>query len=244
MSTPPTLLGTYTAPAVRKGERVNCLYRDADCVVTGFTDAPIPWPRVRALEHRGGSGLWVCAELERAIRTESALALMHWFGVSVAVAWKWRKLFGVNGHTKTRGSRTLQKATAEKGAAATQAREWTPAERDAYSRRSKRLRLKPPNPARVWTAAEEALLGTDRDEVIAERINRSVGAVEARRHLLEVRASGSARSWTAAEVALLGTDTDAAVAEKIGRTRSAVSQKRLALGVGARRAAGNGAHRG
>lgn len=231
MPAPPTLLGTYTAPLVSKGERVTCLYRDADCVVTGFSDAPIPWPRVRAVEHRGGSGLWVCSELERAIRTESALAIMHWFGVSVAVAWKWRKLFGVNGHTKTPGSRKLQKATSKKGAAAMQSREWTPAELRAMSRRSKRLNLKPPNPARVWTAAEESLLGTDRDEVVAARIGRTVGAVSGRRRLLGVRATGWAPNWVEAEIAMLGTKSDAAVAAKIGRTRGAVSQKRHELGV-------------
>jgi hypothetical protein len=40
----PPLLGTYTPPAVRKGERVTCLYRDPDCVVTGWHDGRIPWP--------------------------------------------------------------------------------------------------------------------------------------------------------------------------------------------------------
>lgn len=233
-SATPTLLGTYATPDVRRGERVTCLYRDADCVVTGFSDAPLVWPRVRALEHRGGSGLWVNAELERAIRTESALALMHWFGVSVAVAWKWRKLFGVSGRATTNGSRMLQKATSKKGGAAMRAREWTPAERRARSRRAKRLKLKPPNPARMWTEAEESLLGTDRDEVVAVLIGRSVGAVEARRRVLGVRAHGAARPWTAEELALLGNDTNEAVAEKIGRTKMAVAQKRFALRAGER----------
>ena len=37
----PPLLGTYRAPAVKRGERVTCLYRDTDCRVTSWTDAPI-----------------------------------------------------------------------------------------------------------------------------------------------------------------------------------------------------------
>lgn len=40
-----------------------CLYRDAVRVVTGWHDGPIPWPRARALDCRGGSGLLVTEEL-------------------------------------------------------------------------------------------------------------------------------------------------------------------------------------
>ncbi len=29
---PPILLATYAPPALRKGDRVTCLYRDAECV--------------------------------------------------------------------------------------------------------------------------------------------------------------------------------------------------------------------
>jgi hypothetical protein len=37
------LIGTYTPPVVRKGERVTCLYRDRECVVTGFHNGRIVW---------------------------------------------------------------------------------------------------------------------------------------------------------------------------------------------------------
>jgi hypothetical protein len=184
----------------------------------------------------------VCAELEHAVCTESAVALMHWFGVTAGVVWKWRKLFGVNGHTKTRGSRKLQKAASKKGAAAIKARDWSAAERWACSRRSKRLKLKPPNPARVWTAAETALLGTDRDEVIAERLGRTLGAVSERRQLRGIPAHApaprrepppraSVPRWTEAQEALLGTDQDAVIAHRIGRTVEAVAVRRRLLGV-------------
>jgi hypothetical protein len=41
MSARPLLIGTYAPPSVKKSERVTCLYRDADCVVTGIHDGPI-----------------------------------------------------------------------------------------------------------------------------------------------------------------------------------------------------------
>src|SRR5262245_8755265 len=117
----PTLLGTYSPPSVKKGERVACLYRDCDCTVTSWSDAPISLPRAQPCGQRGGCGLWVNATLVKAIRTESAVALRHWLGVSVGVVWKWRKAFGVGGRATTRGSRIAIHAAAVKGAAAIKA---------------------------------------------------------------------------------------------------------------------------
>jgi len=49
-----------------------------------------------------GSGLWVNADLVRAIRTKSAMALKHGFKTSTDVVWKWRKAFGIGRHATTR----------------------------------------------------------------------------------------------------------------------------------------------
>ena len=46
------LYGPYAAPLLRIGERTTCLCRDCDVVITGWFDAPIPWPRCRALGTR------------------------------------------------------------------------------------------------------------------------------------------------------------------------------------------------
>ena len=58
------LHGPYHAPAVKRGDRVSCLYRDGDVIVTGWSDARISWPRCRAVQ-RGGTGLLVDEELAR-----------------------------------------------------------------------------------------------------------------------------------------------------------------------------------
>ena len=57
-SAPPTLIGTYTPPTVKKGERVACLYRDAECVVTGWHTGRITsrfrmagWPGCKGLRN-------------------------------------------------------------------------------------------------------------------------------------------------------------------------------------------------
>ena len=85
------LHGPYVPPAFRRGDRTVCLYRDADVVITSWTNARIPWPRCRAIGVRGGSGLLVCDELVRCIRSESAEAIKHWFGVSTNAVWNWRR---------------------------------------------------------------------------------------------------------------------------------------------------------
>src|SRR5262249_33463318 len=48
-------------PAVRVGDVDACLLRDADVVMTSWTDAPISWPRGRALDTNGGA--WCCSSM-------------------------------------------------------------------------------------------------------------------------------------------------------------------------------------
>src|SRR4051812_37437437 len=48
--------GPYDAPGVGVGARVDCLFRDGVCLVTSWTDAPISWPRCRALRSAGAEG--------------------------------------------------------------------------------------------------------------------------------------------------------------------------------------------
>ena len=54
--------------------------------------------------------------MRRAIRTESAEAIKYHFGLSTPVAWRLRKWAGVEGHTRTTGSRRLHQEVSERGA--------------------------------------------------------------------------------------------------------------------------------
>lgn len=239
VSTRPILIGTYPMPAVGKGDRVTCLYRDAECVVTGFHDGRILWPRVRALEQRGGSGLWVNEDMVRAIRTESASALMSYFKISSKTVWNWRKKFDVSGTATTPGSRRAHRVACQAGAEAMKQKEWTEAEMDVKVVAALRCGTRPGprwTPATGgWTLDEMALLGTDHDQVIAAHIGRTHRAVTFKRLTLRISAfsgnPGNGRPWTKEELRLLGTDQDEAVAEQIGRSVLGVKLKRCELGI-------------
>jgi hypothetical protein len=72
------LHGPYQAPALRRGDRAFCLFRDADVVVTSWTHARIPWPRGRPVgAKKGHPGLLFNDERARALRCEAALAIRY-----------------------------------------------------------------------------------------------------------------------------------------------------------------------
>lgn len=69
--------------------------------VGGWTDAPIAWPRRKKTGRRS---LILTAELARAVRTESAAAICHWWGVGPTKVWQWRQALGVE---TTKGSQRI-----------------------------------------------------------------------------------------------------------------------------------------
>lgn len=95
---PPLIAAPYAAPKCQVGRILTCTLR-GEVPVDGLTDAPIPWPYTR---YRGGAVppcyrpiLILCGDLERAVRTESSTAIMHYWGVGKRIVWKWRKALGV-----------------------------------------------------------------------------------------------------------------------------------------------------
>src|SRR5689334_8281028 len=130
------LFGPYRPPPLKAGNRAHCLLRGCVVVVTSWTDAPIPWPRCRALDSRGGSGLLVDDELARAVRNEAAVAIRHWWRVSHTAVYNWRQALGV-GQTDPEGTRRLLLASARAGAAAVKARDFSDEERERCAERAK-----------------------------------------------------------------------------------------------------------
>ena len=161
-------------------------------MVPSWSAAPLPWPRVRGLESRGGGGLWVNEELARAIKTESAAALAYWFGVSANVAWRWRQAFGVSGTATTPGSAKAHREVCKAAAEVNKTRERTDEELNALAEGARRrnqaryfrLRWTPANGG--WTKKELTLLGTDDDEVVAKKLGRSVTSVSVKRIRLKI----------------------------------------------------------
>jgi hypothetical protein len=179
---PVLLFGPYQLPALAVGARTHCLVRDALVVVTSWSDARFSWPFCRTVGQRGGSaGLLVEDELARAIKSESALALMYWWGVTKWTVWNWRKLLGVEGPAGTPGSQRLIQAAARRGAEAMRAREFTEAEREQRRRQAleqdQGRYLVPGYHGPRWTPEERALLGTMPDAELAKRIGKSETAV-------------------------------------------------------------------
>jgi hypothetical protein len=109
----------YRAPGLHVGDRAQCLYRDCLVEVTGWTDARISWLRALPVGERGHPSLLVDAELARAIRTEAAVAVRFWWGVSGLVIWKWRRALGVT-RTDNPDSRRVIRLAAQAGGQANQ----------------------------------------------------------------------------------------------------------------------------
>ncbi len=227
------LHGPYEPPPLRRGQRTTCLYRDALVVVTGWSEGRIPWPRCRAIGHRGGSGLLVCEELARAIRTESAASVEHWWGVSGNTVTLWRKTLGVEGWTGTRGTRRLVRAASLKGAARTRGKPLCPEQVERRRRRALELNLGQyldPAHGAGWCGEELALLGKLPDAEVARQTGRSKEGVRQKREELGIaNPEGGKPGWAEGELALLGKLPDAEVARLTGRSERAATQKRHKL---------------
>jgi hypothetical protein len=242
------LFGPYQAPALRRGDRATCLLRDCTVVVTSWSSARIPWPRCRSLDNYrgGGSGLLLDEELARAVRHESAAAVMYWWGASPRAVERWRRVLGV-GRTDNEGTRRLMRAAAEKGGEAARERGLSDEECDERSRRALRLNL-----AQYlhkgyhgpwWTAKERALLGRLPDDEVAAKVGRTPDAVRSQRQVLGIPNPDSNR-WSEEEDGLVRALPAKEAAARTGRSLGAVYGRRRELGLPDGRAANGRRRRG
>ena len=83
---------------------------------------------------------------------------------------------------------------------------------------------------RPWSTEDEALLGTDSDNVIAGRLKRTTVSVSKRRRFRGIPHYED-REWSQQDDALLGTSTDRQVAEELGRSTRHVRERRRKQGI-------------
>src|SRR6185437_3233699 len=107
---------------------------------------------------------------------------------------------------------------------------------DSVATKRRQLGLPMPKPKiGNWNREEDALLGTERDRVIAKRLGRPEPGVADRRRKLGIPPSGirrqRANAWKPKEEKLLGTAPDAEIARRIGRSKNAVKIHRQRLGI-------------
>jgi hypothetical protein len=133
--------------------------------------------------------LLVDEELLRAIRTESSLALQHWFGVSKYTISRWRNAFGVT-QWGTDGSQRLHKSLSESGAEKMRGAKLSESlvKRRIAIRKEKGTWRQPDRwGERRWTQEQLDLLGTAPDAELAASFGRTIIAVRVMRNRLGTR---------------------------------------------------------
>jgi hypothetical protein len=191
--------------------------------VAGLSDAPIQWPYVAQPGGNGYRSLILCGDLVRAVRRESEIAVMHWWGVSRHTVLKWRKALGVEKNTE--GTRDLASRLAPETI------------QNAESTRKRMESLKSPERAAKIGAARRGIpLPQHVKEAIARAKTGSKATEQTRLKMSEAHKRRGTTPpgiplWTKEEHALLGTMPDKDVAERIGRPLGAVQARRYAFGV-------------
>jgi hypothetical protein len=163
------LIGKYRTPRFRIGRRVLCEVR-GEVVITGMTDAPIPWPVGKG--GRGRHSLVVYEGLARAVRRESEQAICHWFGVRTTTAWKWRKSLGVE-PTNEGTRRLFRDYTNEPWAVEARAKAHAKARDPERCRKIAEAKRGKPRPRHVIEAMRQARLGMRHTEDSRRRISEA-----------------------------------------------------------------------
>jgi hypothetical protein len=199
--------GPYFPPRTARGRFLVCELRGT-VKIGGYSDAPIPWPRI--WRHRS---LVICGDLLRALKTESVYAVSYHWGLSRATVSYYRQQLSIP--RQNPGSYRLFREivieaarTPEALAKQSAAREGKPSTESARDReRLRRIQRRPKSmairrrmaermrrrfdlvgPYPRWTPQELALIATMPDREVARRINRSLSAVRSKKFALRKNA--------------------------------------------------------
>jgi hypothetical protein len=181
--------GPYYPPRASRGRFLVCELRGI-VKIGGYSDAPIPWPRIW---HR--RSLVICEDMLRALRTESVLAVSDYWGLSKAIVSHYRQLFSVP-HVNPGTHRLIREfvipafCTAEAHAKQSAAREGKPSAESARGPERLRQIQSRPKPT-LWRRK------------MSERLRRRFDVV------------GPYRKWTPEELAMIGTMPDREVARPV-----------------------------
>jgi hypothetical protein len=195
--------GPYFPPRTARGRFLVCELRGT-VKVGGYSDSPIPWPRIWRRR-----SLVICGDLLRALRIESVYAVSYYWGLSRAIVSYYRQQLEVP-RVNPGTDRLFREFV-------------IPASRTPEA-------LAKQSAAREGRSSTESM----RDRERLRRIQRLPKSEEHKRRMSErlrrhFRLLGPFRRWTAAELALIGTMPDREVARRTDRTLSAVRAKKFAL---------------
>ncbi len=159
--------GPYFPARVKKGDILQCA-RLGEMRVVGWSDGPLPWPK--GVRGRGGPpSLILFADLEKAVRVESAVAVALAWGVSRNSVRDWRAALGVGPITQGTAARHKQNKPAICAGIDYEAISricHTPEKTE----KARLTRLANGHKKRQWSAEEVAWMGQLSDAEIAERL--------------------------------------------------------------------------
>lgn len=162
------LLGKYRTPRFPIGRWARCEVR-GEVVITGMTDAPIPWPIAK--RGRGRHSLVVYKGLARAILREANQAVAYWWGIDPQTVTKWRKALGVG--IATSGTSRLHRETIKQSGEAMRALSVLKARDPERRRKIAEARRGKPRPRYVVEAVRAAHQGSHRSEETRRRMSET-----------------------------------------------------------------------
>jgi hypothetical protein len=212
--------GPYRTPRFRIGAKVQCAIR-GELVIVGMTDGRIPWPL--GIQGRGSRSLVVFHDLVRAIKQESHLAIVFWWGARRSTVQGWRRTLGVprsNPGTNRLRARYARSPSGKRARSAALAVARDPERRRRISAGKLGLKPSPEAVAKMRAKLVGRKLSAEHRQRIAEGVRRA-----------RLIPPAAGKPWSAKEEQLLRTLPAWEVAKRTGRSLMAVYSRRRTLGL-------------